>query len=128
MGIQIKILIVDDHPVTRKMLRQILKQLSFDDIREAVDGDMAMEILGDEDINLMFTDLNMPKVTGMELIQKIREKAEHRELPVIVVSGEGDYDMVLKAMQTGADSFIVKPFAPKTVIEKIAQVLSRRAK
>ena len=59
---------MDDHPLTRKMLRQILKQLGFEEIVEAHDGDMALEILGDEDISLVFTDLNMPTVSGLVLI------------------------------------------------------------
>jgi two-component system chemotaxis response regulator CheY len=127
MEIQITILIVDDFSLTLTMLRQILKQMGFDDIRTAYDGEMALEILENEDISLVFTDLNMPKMSGIELIQKIREKAENKDLPVIVVSGEGDHDMVLKAMETGADNFIVKPFAAKTIREKIAQVFSQKA-
>lgn len=59
---------MDDHPLTRKMLRQILKQLGFEGIVEAHDGDMDLEILGDEDISLVFTDLNMPTVSGLVLI------------------------------------------------------------
>lgn len=70
----------------------------------------------------------MPKMPGLQLIQKILDRSENRELPVIVVSGEGDHDMVVKAMQAGADNFIVKPFAAKTIKEKIAQVLSKKAR
>jgi two-component system chemotaxis response regulator CheY len=126
--IKIKVLIVDDHPLTLSMLRQIMKQLGFDDVREANDGNLALEILDNEDIKLVFTDLNMPNMSGIEVIQRIRGKAETRELPVIVVSGEGDQDIVVSAMQAGADSFIVKPFAAQTIKEKILQVLSKRAR
>lgn len=126
--IKIKVLIVDDHPLTLSMLSQIMKQLGFNDVREANDGNLALEILDNEDIKLVFTDLNMPKMSGIEVIQRIRGKAETRELPVIVVSGEGDQDIVVSAMQAGADSFIVKPFAAQTIKEKILQVLSKRAR
>jgi|WetSurMetagenome_2_1015567.scaffolds.fasta_scaffold106014_2 two-component system, chemotaxis family, chemotaxis protein CheY len=125
--IKIKVLIVDDHPLTLSMLSQIMKQLGFNEVREANDGNLALEILDKEDIKLVFTDLNMPNMSGIEVIQRIRGKAETRELPVIVVSGEGDQDIVVSAMQAGADSFIVKPFAAQTIKEKILQVLSKRA-
>jgi len=126
--IKIKVLIVDDHPLTLSMLRQIMKQLGFDDVREAHDGNLALDILDNEDIKLVFTDLNMPNMSGIEVIQSIRGKAETRELPVIVVSGEGDQDIVVSAMQAGADNFIVKPFAAQTIKEKILEVLSKRAR
>jgi two-component system chemotaxis response regulator CheY len=124
--IKIKVLIVDDHPLTLSMLRQTLKQIGFDDVKEAVDGNIALEILQTEDIKLVFTDLNMPTMSGIEVIQAIRNKAETQNIPVIVVSGEGDQDIVVSAMQAGADSFIVKPFAPQTIKEKIMQVVSKK--
>lgn len=127
-GIKIKVLIVDDHPLTLTMLKEILKQMGFNNVREANDGEPALKILANEDIGLVFTDLNMPNMSGTEVIQGIRGKAETKNLPVLVISGEGDQDVVVQAMKAGADSFIVKPFSAKTVKEKIMQVLSKRAR
>lgn len=124
--IKIKILIVDDHPVTLTMLRKILKQLGFEDVVEANDGDVALEMANKEKPALIFTDLNMPVLSGIELIQRLRENEKMKELPVIVVSGEAEYEMVKKAIKAGADNFIVKPFSPKIIREKIMQVLSKR--
>jgi two-component system, chemotaxis family, chemotaxis protein CheY len=128
IGIKIRVLIVDDHPLTLTMLRDILKQLGFSKVREANDGDQALKILNNDDIGLVFTDLNMPNMSGTEVIQGIRGKAATKNLPVIVISGEGDQDVVVKAMKAGANNFIVKPFSTQIIKEKIMQVLSKRAR
>lgn len=124
----IKTLIVDDHPVTLNMLRQVLKQLGFRDIKEADTGERALAILSNENIGLVLTDLTMPSMSGVELIRKIREKDPQHKLPVIVVSGENDPKIVVEALKAGADAFVLKPFSPKTIGDKVAQVFSKRGR
>jgi|WetSurMetagenome_2_1015567.scaffolds.fasta_scaffold154675_2 two-component system, chemotaxis family, chemotaxis protein CheY len=123
----IKILIVDDHPMMLTMLRQILKQLGFDNIREAETAEQALELVGHDDIAMVFTDLGLPAMSGIELIQKIRENSATSQLPVIVLSGLSDQEIVVQALKAGADNFIVKPCSAGTIKEKIVQVLSKRA-
>jgi len=123
----IKILIVDDHPMMLTMLRQILKQLGFDNIQEAETAEVALELIGHDDICMVFTDLGLPAMSGIELIQKIRENSATSNLPVIVLSGLSDQEIVLQALKAGADNFIVKPCSAETIKEKLVQVLSKRA-
>jgi two-component system, chemotaxis family, chemotaxis protein CheY len=124
---KIKILIVDDHPMMLTMLRQILKQLGFDNIREAETAEAALEMLAQDDICMVFTDLGLPAMSGLELIQKIRGNRATSALPVIVLSGISEQETVLQALKAGADNFIVKPCSAATIKEKIIQVLSKRA-
>jgi two-component system, chemotaxis family, chemotaxis protein CheY len=123
----LKILIVDDHPVTLGMLKQVLKQLGFRDIKEADNGQRALAIIFNENIGLVLTDLTMPVMSGVELIQEIRKKDSNRKIPVIVVSGENDPNIVMQAIKAGADAYVVKPFSAKTIGDKIVQVFSKRA-
>jgi len=123
---RLRILVVDDQPMMTTMLRQILKQLGFSHVKQAEDGNIALAMIQEGDIDMLVTDLNMPALSGIELIQQIRQDATTRNMPIIVVSCESERDMVLEAMKSGADAFIVKPFAATTVWEKIAPVLRKR--
>lgn len=125
---QLKILMEDDHPLTLTLLSNILKQLGFMHLKEAEDGEQALAVISTEDITFLFTDLNMPNLSGVELIRHIRQNEATRELPVIVVSGESDRDMVVQALQAGADAFVVKPFSSQIIREKIIQVLTKRVR
>ncbi len=125
---QIKVLIVDDHPLSLILLKKVLQQLGLKNIKEAEDGKRALAMISIEDINLVFTDLDMPALSGLELIQELRQKEATRDLSVIVVSGESDQDKVFQALQAGADAFVVKPFSGRTIKEKIVQVFSKRVR
>jgi two-component system, chemotaxis family, chemotaxis protein CheY len=125
---QLKILMVDDHPLTLTMLSKILNKLGFTNLREAANGDLALTIISNEDIGLLFTDLNMPALSGVELIRQLRQIDATKDLPVIVISGESDRKVVIRALQAGADAFVVKPFSGKIIKEKIVQVLAKRAR
>lgn len=124
---RIKVLIVDDHPVMLTLLCAALSQLGLKNVTKVEDGQIALAMLKREEISLVFTDLNMPRMTGIQFIQQIRQQAGTRDLPVIVVSGENDQDMVAQAIQAGADAFIIKPFSVETIKKKIIEVLSKRA-
>ena len=122
-----KILIIDDHPTMLTMLRQILKQLGFDTIEEAETAERALEILGLGDVRMIFTDLGLPGMSGIELIRQIRQDHATHHLPVIVLSGISEQETVMEALKAGADGFIVKPCSADTIKEKLVQLLSKRA-
>jgi len=122
---QKRVLIVDGSVWAQSMLRETLRQLGFKNILEAEDGERALSMISAGSIDLVFTDLNMPALSGIELIQKIRQNAASKYLPVIVVSGESDQDVVIQALRAGANAFVVKPFSSKTIKERIIQVLSK---
>lgn len=121
-----RLLVVDDHPMMVKMLRNILRQLGFNNVVTAEDGAKALEIIRSEKIDLVITDWNMPEMSGLELLHAIREDDSSKEIPVIMVTAEGLEENVVEAVKTGVDNFIVKPFAPATVKAKIEQVMARR--
>lgn len=125
---KIKILIVDDHPAMLTMLKQILKQLGFGIVHEAETAEQALAMLGQEDINMVFTDLGLPAMSGIEFIQHIRKNKATKGLPVIVLSGTSEQETVVEALNAGADNFIVKPCSAQIIKEKLVQVLSKRAK
>ena len=122
-----KILIIDDHPTMLTMLRQILKQLGFDTIEEAETAERALEILSRGDVRMVFTDLGLPGMSGIELIHQIRQDRATHHLPVIVLSGISEQETVMEALKAGADNFIVKPCSADTIKEKLVQLLSKRA-
>jgi two-component system chemotaxis response regulator CheY len=109
------------------MLKQILKQLGFCNIQEAETAERAIAMLSQEDICMVFTDLGLPAMSGIELIQHIREKTATKHMPIIVLSGISEQETVVQALEAGADSFIVKPCSAQTIKEKLVRVLSKRA-
>jgi len=131
----LKVLVVDDQPLMHAMLRNILQKIGFKKIFLAADGNEALNILKTENIGLVLTDLNMPNVTGYELLQKIRQSQSssssvlssyQKDLPVIVISCEDEQEKVIKAIQAGADNFIIKPFTVQMVREKIIRTLVKK--
>ncbi len=114
-----KILLVDDFPTMRKILRNLLKEAGFTDIDEAENGIMALERLRGEAFDLVITDWNMPEMTGLELLKKIREDHALKDIPVLMVTAEATKECVMEAVQAGVSNYIVKPFTATALKEKI---------
>lgn len=118
----IRILLVEDASVMRKMEIKILDQLGFRNVVEAVDGNDAIEKLQlDNDIGLILSDWAMPNKDGYELLKWVRNQEKFGTLPVIMATGQGDKESVTKALQAGANGVVAKPFTPddlKTQIEE----------
>lgn len=116
----VKILIADDQATVRKSLRLILTKLGFFDIVEAGDGYEAIKQLRqDKKIGLIISDMHMPKMTGLEFLESVRLNPELKHIPFIIVSTDSDMKTVVKATQSGVNSYIIKPFTEKTVREKL---------
>ncbi len=122
MDINMKILIVDDFATMRKILRNILKQIGFNNISEADGGKSALKILKKENFDLILSDWNMPEMSGLELLNRIRSDNELKNMPFVMVTAEAQKDNILEAVKAGVNSYIVKPFTAETVIEKIDKV------
>lgn len=119
----IKILVVDDFATMRRIVKNILTQLGYPNIIEADDGTTAMEILQKEKIDLIISDWNMPKMTGLDLLKKIRENAEIASTPFIMVTAEAQQDNIVLAVKAKVSQYIVKPFTADTLNEKLEKVL-----
>lgn len=123
----IKVLVADDFATMRKIVRNILKQIGFEDIVEAEDGTAALQILKTEKIGLVVTDWNMPNMTGLELLQHIRSNPATAQVPVLMVTAEGLKENVLEAVKAGVNNYVVKPFTAEVLQEKIEAIFRKLA-
>lgn len=117
-----KILVVDDMPLMRHVLINMLRQLNYKDIVEATDGLQALNILQNQMFDLVITDLHMPKMDGITLLDNIRKDAELKNLPVLMVTCEDSSSTVKKAINAKVSGFIVKPFNMNVLSEQLTRL------
>ena len=122
----LNVLLIDDSVVIRKMLRRVLGEcnLGITDILEAADGSQALKLLESTPIQLMFCDVNMPVMGGIEFLENVRSRVEWSSIPILMVTTEGSQESVLKAVQLGAKGYIRKPFTPDEVKQKLLECLA----
>lgn len=118
----IKVLVVDDFATMRRIVKGVLKQLGFNDIIEAADGELALKELKKEKVGLIVSDWNMPNMTGLDLLKAVREDNELKKLPFLMVTAEGQKENVVQAVQAGVSNYIVKPFTPETFNAKLEKI------
>jgi CheY-like chemotaxis protein len=128
-----KVMIVDDSNFTRSVMINSLKEIGFWKILEAESSMAVQRLLAEEEqkespVHLLITDIHMPEMTGIELLQWIRKIEAMKSLPVIVVTSSQDKSNVVEAGKLGATSFLVKPFSTQTLRERIAQTWARGGK
>ena len=119
----IKVLIVDDFATMRKVVRNLLKQVGYEDIVEAEDGVMALKALKSQKIDVIVSDWNMPNMTGLELLKAVRTDEELAKIPFLMVTAEALQENVIAAVKAGVSNYIVKPFTAETLNEKIVKIL-----
>ena len=120
---KIKILVVDDFATMRKVIRKILKQSGYENITEAEDGVVAMNMLKSTKIDFVISDWNMPNMTGIELLKAVRSDNELGSMPFLMVTAESLKDNVVEAVKAGVSNYIVKPFTAEVLGEKIDKIL-----
>ncbi len=118
----IRILIVDDFSTMRRIIKNILKQLGFENVEEAENGADAYEMLDAEKFDFIITDWNMPVMDGLGLLKKVRTDPALKHLPVLMVTAEAEKDKVVTAIQAGINNYIVKPFTPEVLKEKMDKI------
>lgn len=119
-----QILVVDDMPTIREMVKSQLKALGYHSLSDAEDGDRALQMLknvkGDNpDFGLVISDWNMPGLSGIEFLKAIRSMEKFKELPFILLTSESEREQVTEAIFAGVSQYIVKPFSPKTLEAKL---------
>ncbi|OPY85213.1 MAG: Chemotaxis protein CheY [Smithella sp. PtaU1.Bin162] len=119
----IKILVVDDFATMRKVVRNLLKQVGYDDIVEAEDGVMALKALKSQKIDVVVSDWNMPNMSGLELLKAVRADADLAKTPFLMVTAEALQDNVVAAVKAGVNNYIVKPFTAEVLNEKIKKIM-----
>ena len=120
-----KTLIADDSRTIRQIQKNILRQLGYKEVLEAEDGLAALTLFKEHAPDLLIVDWNMPGMDGLDLVRKIRET--NRSVPIIMCTTEAERSRVIEAVRAGVTSYVVKPFTPESLGEKIRQTLSRTA-
>lgn len=120
-----RFLVVDDSATMRRIVVNSLQRVGFTEVVEASDGTEALELLGS--VDFVITDWNMPKMSGAEFTRALRSREDTRALPVLMLTARSVRDDILTAMEAGVDSYVVKPFTPQVLRDKIDAVLAARA-
>jgi two-component system chemotaxis response regulator CheY len=117
------VLIVDDYKTMLRIIRNLLKQIEFNNVDEATDGAEALSRLRTGSYGLVISDWNMQPMTGLQLLQEVRADAKLKGTPFIMITAESKVENVVAAKQAGVSNYIVKPFNAETLREKIEKVL-----
>lgn len=120
-----KILVVDDFPTMRRIVRSLLRELGFSNIEEAEDGQQALAKLKEGGIELIVSDWNMPNMDGLEMLKQVRADAALKDIPVLMVTAEAKKENIIAAAQAGASGYVVKPFTAATLEEKLNKIFEK---
>lgn len=123
VDLEMNVLIVDDYKTMLRIVRNLLKQIGFDNVDEAADGSEALNKMREKAYGLVISDWNMEPMTGYELLKEVRSDDELKETPFIMVTAESKTDNVVAARKAGVNNYIVKPFNAATLKSKLEAVL-----
>jgi two-component system chemotaxis response regulator CheY len=118
----LRFLVVDDFSTMRRIVRNLLKELGYTNVDEAEDGAIALARLKAEKFDFVVSDWNMPNMTGIELLKRIRAEPSLKSLPVLMITAEARRENIIEAAQNGANGYIVKPFTAATLDEKLTKI------
>ncbi len=125
MNPKMRILVVDDFITMRRIVRNLLKQLGYENIDEAEDGQEAWVKLKNDKFHFVISDWNMPNKTGIELLQQIRQDPELKKMPFLMVTAESEKEKVIEAIKSGVNNYIVKPFTAEILKEKMEKIFEK---
>ena len=120
-----QILVVDDFSTMRRIVKNVLRELGFSNLKEAEDGGPALQILKTSKIDFVVTDWNMPGMNGLDLLKAIRADEKLKTLPVLMVTAEAKREQIIEAAQAGVNGYVVKPFTAQTLKMKMEKVFER---
>ena len=122
-----KFLIVDDFSTMRRIVRGLLKEIGYTNAEEAEDGAVALGMLKNAKFDFVVSDINMPNMTGFDLLSAIKKDQTLKHLPVLMVTAEARKEDIVRAAQDGAAGYIVKPFTKATLEEKVQKIMQKLA-
>lgn len=122
MDLNMNVLVVDDFATMRRIIKNVLKQIGFTNISEADDGKSALKVLTDETFDLILCDWNMPEMSGIELLGKMKSDDQLKGIPFVMITAETKKDNIIAAVKAGVSNYIVKPFTAEIVEEKLKKV------
>jgi two-component system chemotaxis response regulator CheY len=122
-----KFLVVDDFSTMRRIIKNLLTDLGYQNVQEADDGQTALPILQAGGIEFLVTDWNMPGMPGLDLLKAVRSDPKLAKLPVLMLTAEAKREQIIEAAQAGVNGYVIKPFTAVTLKEKIDKILEQRA-
>jgi two-component system chemotaxis response regulator CheY len=121
----LKFLVVDDSVTMRRIVLNSLKQIGYESFVEASDGrDALNKLSADDSINFIITDWNMPEVSGLDLVKSVRANPKTANIPILMVTTRGMKEDIVEALNAKVNNYVVKPFTPQVLREKIEQIIS----
>jgi len=127
MSTEMKFLVVDDFSTMRRIVRGLLKEIGYNHCEEAEDGVEALSKLKLSKFDFVVSDINMPNMTGFQLLNAIKADPSLKHLPVLMVTAEARKEDIVMAAQSGAAGYIVKPFTKATLEEKVTKIMQKLA-
>ena len=121
------VLVVDDFPTMRRIVRSLLKELGFNNVDEAEDGQDALGKLQAGSFQFVISDWNMPNIDGLDMLKQIRADGNLGSTPVLMITAEAKKENIIAAAKAGANGYIVKPFTAVTLKEKLTKIFERIA-
>ena len=123
----LKFLVVDDFSTMRRIVRGLLKEMGCNNVEEAEDGVMALQMLKNARFDFVVSDINMPNMNGFDLLKAIKSDDSLKSIPVLMVTAEARKEDILLAAQSGAAGYVVKPFTQATLEEKVQKIMQKLA-
>lgn len=123
MSKKVRFLVVDDFSTMRRIIKNLLHDLGYQDVLEADDGKAALPLLQAGGIDFLITDWNMPNMAGLELLKIVRADGKLAKLPVLMLTAEAKREQIVEAAQAGVSGYVIKPFTAETLKEKIDKIL-----
>ena len=127
MNKDMKFLVVDDFSTMRRIIKNLLNDLGYQNVQEADDGQTALPILQAGGIEFLVTDWNMPGMPGLDLLKAVRSDPKLAKLPVLMLTAEAKREQIVEAAQAGVSGYVIKPFTAVTLKERIDKILEQRA-
>lgn len=120
------ILVVDDFSTMRRIVKNCLKQLGFENITEAEDGEVALSKLGQAEFRFIISDWNMPNMMGIDLLRAVRSDTKLKGIPFLMVTAESQKENVLEAAKAGVSNYVIKPFTAEVLEQKMEAIFSKK--
>jgi two-component system chemotaxis response regulator CheY len=117
------IITVDDSSTMRRIIKNTLTKLGFTNVLEAANGVEGLDVLAKNEVDMIITDWNMPEMDGLTFVKTLRSKEEYKDTPILMVTTEAAKEDILTALRSGVNNYVVKPFTPDTLQEKVNKLL-----
>jgi len=127
LNLKVRVLVVDDFPTMRRIVRSLLRQLGFENVDEAENGEDALKKLRSAEYGLVISDWNMPVMEGLELLKHIRNDPQLKDIPFLMVTAEAEKEKIIEAIKSGVDNYIVKPFTGDVLKEKLEKIAQKKS-